>query len=156
MPQGEHTLLFSIDGDLLAFGSNSQGQLGLGHSSISEVPTKVPWKGPKPVQVDWGSCHSLVLDEEGGVWETGRSRYSQPFTSFQKVEELPCITSVSAGDDLSTALGADGALWVWASESVMPWACSVPQKVEGFPPLIKVAAGDDFIEIGRASCRERV
>ena len=75
MPLGYHTLLLSLEGDLLAFGGNNKGQLGLGHNNEQLTPATVPWKGPQPVQVDWGDEHSLVLDAEGGVWQAGDSRF---------------------------------------------------------------------------------
>ena len=71
MPIGDHTLLLSLEGALLAFGDNTYGQLGLGHKNEQLTPATVPWKGPQPVQVDWGCKHSLVLDAEGGVWQAG-------------------------------------------------------------------------------------
>ena len=91
MPFGHHTLLLSLEGGLLAFGWNSNGQLGLGHKYSQSQPVEVPWSGPQPVQVDWGFAHSLVLDVEGGVWEAGPSR------TFKQVLNLPCITLVAAG-----------------------------------------------------------
>ena len=60
MPFGRHTLLLSVEGALLAFGHNKEGQLG--HKNKQLTPATVPWKGPQPVQVDCGSQHSLVLD----------------------------------------------------------------------------------------------
>ena len=113
MPLGHHTLL-SLEGDLWAFGSNDESQLGLGHKNDQMQPTRVPWDGPEPVQVDWGYAHSLVLDAEGGVWEAGRSRFS---CTFQKILELPPITLVAAGVAHSAAIDTEGGLWVWTSET---------------------------------------
>ena len=49
MPFGSHTLLLSLEGALLAFGYNIEGQLGLGHKNNQLTPATVPWKGPQPV-----------------------------------------------------------------------------------------------------------
>ena len=83
MALGDHTLLLSCDGSLWTFGCNSQGQLGLGHKANLASPAKVPGRGPRPVQVDWGDEHSL--DEEGGVWEAGLARLSSPSLTFERV-----------------------------------------------------------------------
>ena len=61
MPFGNHTLLLSLEGALLAFGYNSKGQLGLGHNNDQLTPATVPWKGPQPVQVDWGYTPSPLM-----------------------------------------------------------------------------------------------
>ena len=149
MPLGYHTLLLAETG-LVAFGLNSDGQLGLGHKGSSETLSEVPWVGPRPTQLDWGLLHSLVLDVEGGVWETGRVR--SPFDSiltFQKVNELPPITQLAAGYQHSAALDMNGGLWVWTSKSSLEWASHVPSLVKGFPPLQSIVCGEDFL-IGEA------
>ena len=122
MPFGDYTLLLSHEGGLWAFGYNRQGQLGLGHTNNQLEAVEVDWSGPQPVQVDWGEEHSLVLDVEGGVWEAGRSWSSSSSPTFQQVQELPYIALVAAG----------------TSRTGLSWAHSLPQRVEGFPPLIKV------------------
>jgi alpha-tubulin suppressor-like RCC1 family protein len=145
MPFGHHTLLLSEEGGLWAFGCNSSGQLGLGHKNHQWQPVQVPWSGPKPVQVDWGIQHSLVLDAEGGVRETSHSQDSPSTHLFQHVPGLPLITHVAAGASHNAALDTEGGLWVWASKDHLSWARSLPQRVEGLPPLLKVACGCDFL-----------
>ena len=98
MPFGHHTLLLSLEGGLLAFGYNSECQLGLGHNSEQLTPAIVPWKGPQPVQVDWGMQHSLVLDAEGGVWQAGSSRFSTSRYTFERVPDVPPTALVAAGE----------------------------------------------------------
>ena len=145
MPHGFHTLLLSVDGGLLAFGRNSSAQLGLGHSDTLPGPQKVPWNGARPVQAAWGYDFSLVLDEEGSVWETGKSRTAAGTSLFQRVQELPPITAVTAGYSLCAALDTNGGVWMWTKDSSFPWACSSPQRLEGFPPLLKVSCGHKFL-----------
>ena len=48
MPIGCQTFLLSLEGDLLAFGNNSEGQLP---QIFKQQPVKVPWNGPQVVQV---------------------------------------------------------------------------------------------------------
>ena len=146
MPFGQHTLLLSLEGDLFAFGCNDEGQLGLGHEIDQLEPVKVPWNGPQPVQVDCGCESSLVLDAEGGVWDAGNSRAASSSLTFQRISELPQITMIAAGSNtISAALDIDGGVWVWTNDADSPWAKGVPKQVKGFPPLTKLACGDDFI-----------
>ena len=144
MPFGNHTLLLSLEGGILAFGHNNVGQLGLGHTDNQLEPVEVPWNGKQPVQVDWGNAHSLVLDAEGVVWDAGNSR-SSPSSTFQQVPKLPAMTMVAAGENQSAAIDTEGGLWVWTSETDLSWASFLPQRVEGLPPLLKVALGKDFL-----------
>jgi alpha-tubulin suppressor-like RCC1 family protein len=147
MPFGSHTLLHSLEGGLWAFGWNSAGQLGIGDNELcweQLEPAKVPWNGPQPVQIDWGHEHSLVLDAEGGVWETGRSR-SSPSLTFQLVSELPTITMVAAGHTHNAAIDTEGGLSVWTSEKHSIWASCTPQLVKGLPAITKVACGYCFL-----------
>ena len=140
MPLGSSTLLLGLEEEgLLAFGSNSCGQLGLGHTDNQLTPTQVPWNGPKPVQVDWGADYSLVLDVEGGVWEAGRSQTSN---SFQQVSNLPPIAFVGAGVSQCVAVDTEGVLWMWTSSRIKGDLSWTTKRVKGLPPLIK--------EIGRA------
>ena len=145
MPFGSHTLLLSLEGGLLAFGRNNDGQLGLGHKNDQWKPVKVPWSGTEPVQVDWGDAHSLVLDAEGGVWEAGSSPSSSPSLTFQRILGLPCIALVAAGPSHSASIDTEGGLWVWTRKDSLSWACSLPQRVEGLPAIIKVACGCNFL-----------
>ena len=145
MPFGEHTLLLSLEGGLLAFGENINGELGLGHRNIQWQPAEVPWNGPQPVQVDWGRFHSLALDAEGGVWQAGGCRTIPSSSTFQQVPELPPISSIAAGDSLRAALDTEGSLWVWTDWVSVSRASSLPQRVKGLPPLLKVACGYKFL-----------
>jgi alpha-tubulin suppressor-like RCC1 family protein len=145
MPFGAHTLLLSQGGGLWAFGYNRYYQLGLAHKKKQREPVEIPWDGSQPVQVDWGRKHSLVLDAEGGVWEAGRSRSSSSLLTFQRAPELSCITFVAAGDSHSSAIDSEGGLWVWTDRTYLSWASPLPQRVEGLPPILKVACGCDFL-----------
>ena len=144
MPFGSHTLLLTDEGVLMAFGSNCAGQLGLGHCETQRKPGEVPWEGPRLVQVDWGYFHSLLLDEEGCVWEAGRDKSNY---HFQRVVGLPQVLLVAAGFHHCAALDCDGVLWVWADRSSVPWASPEPKKMEGLPPVLKVACGWSFLAV---------
>ncbi|MGH0120210.1 UNVERIFIED_CONTAM: hypothetical protein FKN15_006371 [Acipenser sinensis] len=57
----EHTLVLSLTGDVYAWGSNSEGQLGLGHTNHVREPTVVTMlQGKNFHQISAGRCHSAA------------------------------------------------------------------------------------------------
>lgn len=85
---GNHTMAVTVGGSLLAFGSNSYGQLGLGDTIDRMLPTEVimaidPSEICVPLramQVQCGAAHSLVLLQHRGRMEvraTGNNSYGQ-------------------------------------------------------------------------------
>ncbi|XP_062869323.1 probable E3 ubiquitin-protein ligase HERC1 isoform X2 [Trichomycterus rosablanca] len=57
----EHTLALSSTGDVYAWGSNSEGQLGLGHTNHVREPTLITvLQGKNILQISAGRCHSAA------------------------------------------------------------------------------------------------
>ncbi|XP_041442593.1 probable E3 ubiquitin-protein ligase HERC1 isoform X2 [Xenopus laevis] len=57
----EHTLALSASGEVYAWGSNSEGQLGLGHTNHVREPTLVTaLQGKNVRQISAGRCHSTA------------------------------------------------------------------------------------------------
>uniref|UniRef100_A0A4W5KYU1 Uncharacterized protein n=1 Tax=Hucho hucho TaxID=62062 RepID=A0A4W5KYU1_9TELE len=57
----EHTLVLSSTGDVFTWGSNSEGQLGLGHTNHVREPTLVTSLQGKDInQISAGRCHSAA------------------------------------------------------------------------------------------------
>ena len=67
-----HTITLSNDGIIRSFGSNSGGQLGLGHNNDVSLPTPIP-NLPKIKQVSCGEYFTVCIDEEGFVWSFGQN-----------------------------------------------------------------------------------
>ncbi|PHZ12303.1 uncharacterized protein RHIMIDRAFT_142953 [Rhizopus microsporus ATCC 52813] len=71
-----------IDGDVYTFGLSKDGRLGSGDSdSIVDLAVFLDDQG-EPVEVNavkavCGSCHTLVLDDQGRVWSCGSNKYGQ-------------------------------------------------------------------------------
>jgi len=66
-----HTLFLTSEGRVLATGSNSCGQLGLGKGQDAGKPKVINYMGPDIVDIACGNEFSMILDSEGGVWSFG-------------------------------------------------------------------------------------
>ncbi|KAF5842172.1 regulator of chromosome condensation 1/beta-lactamase-inhibitor protein II [Dunaliella salina] len=98
---GAHSLALSADGDVYSFGSNTQGQLGLGHcSSVCSNPQLVEAITDTIVQVSAGSRHSLALTEQGRPLAWGFNGFGQLGSGDTEDRLMPCAMCLSeAGDE---------------------------------------------------------
>jgi len=119
----------STDGQLVAWGWNSNGQLGIGNYSFITVPWKVDYsialKGKKMVYVSSGYEHTIALDSDGrayawGVGEEGRLGNASGTNSMVPVYVYSLgilagkkITKVAAGCYHSLALDSEGRVYSW-------------------------------------------
>ena len=91
----EHVLLLNENGSVQVFGSNSDGQLGLGEIEDSELYAPVELTLPsefasnKVVKVSAGDAHSLLLLDDGSVLSFGSNEYGQLGLGESEGEDLP-------------------------------------------------------------------
>jgi alpha-tubulin suppressor-like RCC1 family protein len=78
-----HTTVLLENGEVWSFGSNTQGQLGIGVTGTSPVTTPVKtlsnvWAPARPVQLQNGAYYyTAVLMDDGRVWGWGSNPYGQ-------------------------------------------------------------------------------
>jgi protein ATS1 len=115
---------------LFSFGSNGNGQISLGHTEDTHVPTpcRVPADFPTlpPKQIVAGGNHTLVLFSSGRLFATGSNKYGQcgirtsfcdSLLSFQEVPSPPDKNPdskwalVSAGWDFSILVSDQGEIY---------------------------------------------
>lgn len=122
---GNHTLVLRSNGTVMAFGSNSNGQLGNGSTVDSNVP--VPVTGLTGiVAIAAGRWHSVALRNDGAVFAWGVNTNGQlgDGTTTQRTTpvrvtdstgagNLTGITAISAGAYHSVALQSGGYVWSW-------------------------------------------
>ena len=123
-----HSLALSRDGTVIAAGTNSSGQLGLGDKTNRNTFTLVgpPLRGV--VDIDAGQNHSVAVTVEGKVWSWGEGQATGMkglgCMSGHVGASVPCIVhgrgideamvvQVAAGKHHSMALTAEGDLYTW-------------------------------------------
>ena len=155
-----HSLALTAGGSVLSWGDGLFRQLGHGDAHAQWQPKKVEaLAGQRVVAVSAGEKHSLALSIDGAVWSWGHGLYGQlGHGNLQnqllpkKVEALAGqrIVALSAGEQHSFALAADGAVWSWGHGGFGilghgdQQSQLLPKKVEAFAGqrVVSVSAGE--------------
>ena len=151
-------IALSHAGEVFSFGSNSAGQLGLGHLNNAATPARVPVPVPMTASIKSiavGATHVLALSREGDVYAWGSNQYGQlgrpqpRYDSQPTLLEMPeKITALAAGTHFSLALSESGQVYAWGwngfgqlgSNDKRPR--STPTKVLGLVQVQAIAAGE--------------
>ncbi len=106
---------------LFAFGDNSKGQLGLGHTDNQSTPQFIPLPmEARPCQISAGSAHSLILCDDGSVYGFGANGSGQLGLGHKNNQSTPQLIpmprrtrpcQISAGGDYSLILCDDGSVY---------------------------------------------
>lgn len=115
----QHSLGIKANGTLWSWGRNNYGELGLGDTTIRNVPTQVGtdtnWKS-----ISAGEAHSLAIKNDGTLWSWGLNNDGQlgQNDTVQRIAPTQVGTDtnykgVVAGNSHSLALKTDGTLWSW-------------------------------------------
>ena len=127
----DHSLALCSDGTLVAWGHNSDGQLGNNSTSSSAIPVSVKQSGvladKTVVSVSAGEFHSLALCSDGTVAAWGQNYYGQLGNNSTIDSSVPIlvtqsgvlagktVVSVAAGGYHSLALCSDGTVAAWGA-----------------------------------------
>jgi hypothetical protein len=121
---GSHSLALKHDGSVLAWGSNSHGQLGAGIDDPYQVlPVNVT--GFSSVEaIAAGAAHSAALKNDGIVWAWGKNVSGQLGNGTEtdsntplQVSSLTEVKAVVLGENHSLALKKDGTVWSWGDNT---------------------------------------
>ncbi len=163
---GEHALGLADTGELLAWGENRSGQLGLGYTNTYEsAPVLVP--GPVGVtgwrEVRAGASHSLALAEDGRLFGWGANGQGQLGLVHTNDLARPTLipapggaagwTAVAAAADHSAGVATSGEIYVWGfskmgelaegQTNAVPRPTLIPRPA-GVSRWVSVAAGGVF------------
>ncbi len=148
-----HVLALTGNGEVYAWGRNSDGQVGNGSTKKTMDPVKLELKNI--VQIVGGGKFSLALDADGQLWGWGDNEYHTISPGNQKFFATP--VKIDTGDiDIAVieACGAsvvlldrEGTLWTWGHNDMQQLGydtggktVSVPTPVPLPLPVVYVAA----------------
>jgi alpha-tubulin suppressor-like RCC1 family protein len=118
----EHVAALTSTGAVYTWGSNGEGQLGLGDTVNRSRPAlvDVPCGAGAVTAVETGHNSTLALCSGGTVWDWGLNASGQlgdGTTTLRRspvqVAGLTGVVAIAAGRDMSYAVKADGTAWAW-------------------------------------------
>jgi alpha-tubulin suppressor-like RCC1 family protein len=156
----QHTIILTVDGEVLTFGVGEYGRLGSGSSSDINIPTSVnALENEEIVQVSAGSNHSLALSSTGKVFSWGRNDMGQlghadSLIDIYSLESVPkvieseawegvVIKSIAAGTSRSAVLSECGKVFLWGSKLNHVPTLVNPSLFGGLK-VMKVICGGEF------------
>ena len=117
-----HTLAINSRGELYTWGSNKNGQLGIGTTTDNELAPQRVGNDSDWEAISGGTNHSLALKSDGTLYAWGKNDRGQlgigsrsNETTPQRVGNARDWKDISAGGKHSLALKSDSTLYAWGS-----------------------------------------
>ncbi|XP_076648302.1 HECT and RLD domain containing E3 ubiquitin ligase 4 [Halictus rubicundus] len=118
----KHTLALTNNGELYSWGSNNEGQLGLGSKVENERKPKLinGLDGIPIAHIACGGYHSIVISKSGAVFGWGKNTFGQLGLNDTQDRNVPCqlktlqntkVCYAACGEDFSVFLTIDGGVF---------------------------------------------
>jgi alpha-tubulin suppressor-like RCC1 family protein len=120
---GYHALALTSTGQMLAWGSNSQGQLGNGTTTSSATPVSVSLPSGTTVNaIASGGYHGLALTSIGKVLAWGYNANGQLGNGTTTMSTTPAAVSLASGTTVAAiAAGSSHSLALTSAAQVLAW-----------------------------------
>ena len=121
-----HVAVLSDMGQVYLWGSNSEGQLGMGDFSQRNLPVPLVYFTAPVLEVKTGAYHTVFLDTFGLVYVCGLNSNGQLGSGEGVEAKTPMnvakiasqnITSIASGHYHVFGIGEDGVMWAWGANS---------------------------------------
>ena len=155
-----YSMAVKTDGTIWTWGSNTNGELGLGTTTNVNTPTQIT--ALSGITAVSGNQLSLALKSDGTVWAWGKNNSGQlgnhsitpSSTSPLQVSGLRGVTAIRAGRLTAVAIKGDGTVWAWGYNgsgqlgnnlvSLSGCTCQItPVSVNNLTQAIGIGVGDD-------------
>lgn len=118
----EHSIALTNDGELYAWGSNTEGQLGIGSHTVTEIkPKRIYTLAAVPIAfIACGGYHTVVISKSGVVFAWGRNTFGQLGLNDTQQRSVPCqlrtlrnakVCFAACGEEFSVFLTLDGGVF---------------------------------------------
>lgn len=162
-----HALAIKNDGSVWAWGLNTNGQLGDGTFTDSNIPVQVVNTFlTNATAISAGSLFSLAIRNDGTVWAWGINAAGElgigtntPIEINEPIQTIntnlmSSVASISAGGQFSLARKHDGTLWAWGFNDVGQLGDGT-NRPSAEPVAVALAPVVDFISATLGSCDGR-
>jgi alpha-tubulin suppressor-like RCC1 family protein len=120
-----HSCGISLSSDVLCWGGNASGQLGIGTTEDTEVPTVVDMGGVAAATVTAGDSHTCAHRQDGIVMCWGRNDKGQLGNGTTEWSSTPVavtglsgeVAQLSAGGEHTCALMQSGIIYCWGGNA---------------------------------------
>jgi alpha-tubulin suppressor-like RCC1 family protein len=117
----DYAMALKSDGTVWVWGSNDNGQLGIGKYGMQKSPVQIPTLSSIK-DIEASRFGSFAIDSEGTVWAWGRdvgniladgTNTSETYLEPIKIENLSGFISLAPGNTFALGIKNDGTLWAW-------------------------------------------
>ncbi|XP_054264750.1 X-linked retinitis pigmentosa GTPase regulator-like [Macrosteles quadrilineatus] len=149
-----HSAVLNSKGEVFVWGSNSDGQLGLGEDVKSVLtPTRLHLKD-SVAKISCGYYHTVLLTEEGQVYVCGEGEGGKLGLGVTESVRVPTVVSldawpisITAGGNHTFVVAVDGKVYGWGSNLSGQLGLSTNQSEVNVPTLIDSLADKVIKEV---------
>jgi alpha-tubulin suppressor-like RCC1 family protein len=148
---GYHNLALGSNGELYAWGDNTNGELGIGSTSTPNYTPKAVLLSAGVTALAGGNHFSLAIEADGKAYAWGENDHDElgigtttPYSTTPVSVSLPSgvnATTIAAGADHGLATGSNGKLYAWGWNDTVDYATPVLANLPGGVTATVIAGG---------------